>query len=50
MMMSWLPEDTWLRLVAWTIIGLVIFAVYGAWHAKAPRWNIPDGPAEQAAE
>lgn len=49
-MMSWLPEDTWLRLVAWTIIGLVIFAVYGAWHAKAPRWNIPDGPAEQAAE
>jgi basic amino acid/polyamine antiporter, APA family len=39
-MMYWLPLDTWLRLVLWTLIGLVIFVVYGRKHAKAARWHI----------
>ncbi len=45
-MMSWLPLDTWLRLVGWTIIGLVIFFLYGMRHAKAPRWHIKEHPAK----
>jgi APA family basic amino acid/polyamine antiporter len=45
-MMYWLPLDTWLRLVAWTIIGLVIYAVYGMHHAKPSRWAIAKEPAE----
>ncbi len=45
-MMAWLPLDTWLRLVGWTIIGLVIFFAYGKWHAKAPRWSIKEHPAK----
>ncbi|MDE2134563.1 MAG: amino acid permease [Alphaproteobacteria bacterium] len=45
-MMAWLPIDTWLRLILWTVIGLVIFFVYGIWHAKAPRWHIKEHPAK----
>ena len=47
-MMAWLPIDTWIRLVVWTIIGVVIFAVYSAWHAKPPRFIIPDEPTAPA--
>jgi len=43
-MMAWLPLDTWLRLVLWTIIGLVIFAFYGSKHAKKARWHIEETP------
>jgi basic amino acid/polyamine antiporter, APA family len=45
-MMYWLPFDTWLRLGVWTIVGIVIFFVYSVWHAKPPRWNLVDAPAE----
>jgi APA family basic amino acid/polyamine antiporter len=45
-MMAWLPLDTWLRLVVWTIIGLVIFFFYGRKHAKAARWTIKELPAK----
>jgi APA family basic amino acid/polyamine antiporter len=45
-MMAWLPLDTWLRLVGWTIIGLGIFFAYGKWHAKEPRWSIKEHPAK----
>ncbi|MDE2183112.1 MAG: amino acid permease [Alphaproteobacteria bacterium] len=45
-MMAWLPLDTWLRLIGWTIIGLLIFAFYGRRHAKAARWTIKETPAE----
>jgi APA family basic amino acid/polyamine antiporter len=45
-MMSWLPLDTWLRLVGWTIIGLIIYFAYGIRHAKPPRWHIKEHPAE----
>jgi basic amino acid/polyamine antiporter, APA family len=45
-MMWWLPWDTKLRLVVWTLIGLVIFFAYGIKHAKAARWHIKETPAE----
>jgi APA family basic amino acid/polyamine antiporter len=45
-MMSWLPLDTWLRLLVWTIIGLAIFFIYGIRHTKPPRWHIKEHPAE----
>ncbi len=44
-MMVFLPGDTWLRLVVWTIIGLAIYLAYGMRHAKPPKWTIADGPA-----
>jgi basic amino acid/polyamine antiporter, APA family len=45
-MMVFLPLDTWLRLVGWTVIGLVIYFSYGARHAIPPKWSIPGEPAE----
>jgi APA family basic amino acid/polyamine antiporter len=43
-MMAFLPLDTWLRLAIWTVIGLVIYALYSRHHAKAPRWKLEDAP------
>jgi APA family basic amino acid/polyamine antiporter len=45
-MMVFLPGDTWLRLVAWTIIGLAIYVFYSARHAHPPRYSIANLPAE----
>jgi APA family basic amino acid/polyamine antiporter len=45
-MMAFLPLDTWLRLVVWTLIGLVIYFVYGQHHAKPPRFVLSKQPAE----
>lgn len=45
-MMVFLPLDTWLRLAAWTVIGLLIYFGYSIHHAKTPRWQI----AMEAAE
>jgi APA family basic amino acid/polyamine antiporter len=39
-MMASLPTDTWLRLVFWTAIGLVIYFVYGVWHALPSKWKV----------
>ena len=33
-MMAFLPWDTWLRLIVWLLIGLVIYFSYGAKHSK----------------
>jgi APA family basic amino acid/polyamine antiporter len=41
-MMVFLPLDTWLRLAGWTVIGLVIYGLYSAKHAKPPRWKLED--------
>ena len=41
-MMVFLPLDTWLRLAVWTVLGLVIYAVYSARHAKPPRFTLED--------
>ncbi len=35
-----LPGDTWLRLLVWTIIGLAIYFLYSVKHAKPPRYAI----------
>src|SRR5438270_2083127 len=45
-MMAFLPLDTWLRLVVWTIIGLLIFMLYGSLHARAPSWVLVKQSAE----
>ena len=45
-MMAFLPLDTWLRLLAWTIIGLGIYALYGARNSKPPQWVLHKQPAE----
>jgi APA family basic amino acid/polyamine antiporter len=39
-MMGFLPLDTWLRLAAWTAIGLVIYFVYSAKHAKPSKYVV----------
>ena len=39
-MMVFLPLDTWLRLAAWTVIGLAIYFLYSVRHAKPPRYVI----------
>ncbi len=38
-LMSGLPRDTWMRLIIWMAIGLVIYFCYGAWHSKIKAYN-----------
>ena len=45
-MMAFLPFDTWLRLVVWSIIGIIIFVAYGMRHGKTPEWVLVKQPAE----
>jgi len=45
-MMAFLPMDTWLRLIVWTIVGLIIYGVYGMRHSRAPEWSFVKQPAE----
>ncbi|HEX3808469.1 MAG TPA: amino acid permease [Rhizomicrobium sp.] len=47
-MMAFLPMDTWIRLGVWTVIGLIIYAVYSRYHAMPPRWKLVDEPAPPA--
>jgi APA family basic amino acid/polyamine antiporter len=39
-MMAFLPLDTWLRLAAWTLIGLAIYRLYSVKHARPSRYKI----------
>ena len=39
-MMAFLPRDTWLRLAAWTAIGLVVYFLYSRRHANPSRFSI----------
>jgi APA family basic amino acid/polyamine antiporter len=39
LMMYWLPRDTWLRLIIWMAIGLLIYFLYGRNHSKLARSN-----------
>ncbi|HEX3944632.1 MAG TPA: amino acid permease [Rhizomicrobium sp.] len=41
-MMAWLPFDTWLRLLVWTIIGVVIYFAYSAHNVRPPRFVLRD--------
>ncbi len=43
-MMYFLPNDTWLRLIVWFVIGLAIYAFYGSRRAATPQWSIEDEP------
>jgi len=36
-MMYALPGDTWLRLLVWLVIGLVVYFTYGRHHSRAAR-------------
>ena len=45
-MMAFLPLDTWLRLLFWTALGLLIYYTYGSRHAKPPRFVMSKQPAE----
>ncbi len=40
LMMFSLSDATWVRLVFWTAIGLVIFFGYGIWHAAPWKWKV----------
>jgi len=35
--------DTGSRLVLWTLLGMVIYGVYGVWHAAPSKWKIANG-------
>jgi len=39
-MMYSLSNDTWARLVLWTMLGLIIYFVYGRWHAAPSKWKV----------
>ena len=39
-MMFSLSDGTWVRLVLWTAIGIVIYFVYGIWHAAPSKWSV----------
>ncbi|HSC17759.1 MAG TPA: amino acid permease [Rhizomicrobium sp.] len=47
-MMAWLPLDTWLRLLAWTVIGIVIYFAYSVRNARPPRFVLRDAAAAPA--
>jgi APA family basic amino acid/polyamine antiporter len=44
-MMSTLPSDTWIRLIVWMLIGLVIYFTYSIRHSK-----VANQPAETAGD
>ncbi len=41
LMMVFLPRDTWIRLIVWLIIGMVIYFTYGRHHSKVQN-AVPD--------
>jgi basic amino acid/polyamine antiporter, APA family len=44
LLMAALPRDTWIRLVIWLVIGMVIYFTYGRRHSKVQRGIKPAGP------
>jgi APA family basic amino acid/polyamine antiporter len=37
LMMASLPGDTWLRLIIWLIIGMILYFTYGRHHSRVQR-------------
>lgn len=44
LMMVSLPRDTWIRLVVWLIIGMVIYFFYGRHHSRVQLGLMPEEP------
>jgi basic amino acid/polyamine antiporter, APA family len=42
-MALFLPKDTWLRLLIWTLLGVLIYAVYGYRHSRLRREAAAEG-------
>lgn len=42
LLMATLPRDTWIRLVVWMVIGLLIYFAYGVWHSVLGNAEKPD--------
>jgi APA family basic amino acid/polyamine antiporter len=40
LLMASLSAATWIRLVVWTLIGLVIYFAYGYRHAAPSKWKV----------
>jgi APA family basic amino acid/polyamine antiporter len=40
LMMFSLADGTWVRLIAWTAIGIAIYFSYGVWHAAPSKWKV----------
>jgi len=36
-----LPGDTWLRLIIWLVIGMVVYFAYGRYHSRVQMMNAP---------
>jgi APA family basic amino acid/polyamine antiporter len=40
LLMASLSQATWIRLLVWTLIGLVIYLLYGYRHAAPSKWKV----------
>jgi APA family basic amino acid/polyamine antiporter len=47
--MAALPSDTWIRLIIWLVIGMVIYFTYGRHHSKVQRGIDAAGPPVMGA-
>ncbi len=48
LLMVSLPRDTWLRLVIWLVIGLIVYATYGRKHSRVQSAKPASTPVAQA--
>jgi basic amino acid/polyamine antiporter, APA family len=48
-LMCGLPLDTWLRLIIWMAIGLVVYFSYGRFHSKLTQSKTPEGQSSAKA-
>lgn len=50
LMMVSLPGDTWLRLVIWLIIGMLIYFTYGRHHSRVQALGVRESPPKVMAD